>query len=42
MVMGSPGKVVRMLTDDEVERIRRGNQHYVEKARHFRQSLHKL
>ncbi|MEN9774128.1 MAG: hypothetical protein RL322_1198, partial [Pseudomonadota bacterium] len=30
LVMGSPGKVVRLLTDEEVERIRRGNAHYVE------------
>ncbi len=42
MVMGSPGKVVRMLTDDEVERIRRGNANYVEKAREFRRGLQAL
>jgi carbonic anhydrase/acetyltransferase-like protein (isoleucine patch superfamily) len=42
MVMGSPGKVVRTLTDDEVERIRRGNQHYVEEARRYRLSIQRL
>jgi carbonic anhydrase/acetyltransferase-like protein (isoleucine patch superfamily) len=42
LVMGSPGKVVRLLTDEEVERIRRGNAHYVEKARQYRQILRPL
>jgi len=42
MVMGSPGKVVRTLTDQEVERIRRGNQHYVEEARRYRLALQRL
>jgi carbonic anhydrase/acetyltransferase-like protein (isoleucine patch superfamily) len=42
MVMGSPGKVVRMLTDDEVERIRRGNQHYVEESRRYRHALQQI
>ena len=42
LVMGSPGKVVRTLTDEEVERIRRGNTHYVEKSRQYRQSLQRL
>jgi carbonic anhydrase/acetyltransferase-like protein (isoleucine patch superfamily) len=39
MVLGSPGKVVRTLTDEELERIRRGNAHYVEKAREYRRAL---
>jgi carbonic anhydrase/acetyltransferase-like protein (isoleucine patch superfamily) len=42
MVMGSPGKVVRTLTDQEVERIRRGNQHYVEASRRYRLSLQRI
>lgn len=42
MVMGSPGKVVRTLTDQEVERIRRGNQHYVEESRRYRHALQRL
>lgn len=42
MVMGSPGKVVRTLTGEEVERIRRGNQHYVEEAQRYRLALQRL
>ena len=39
LVMGRPGKVVRTLTDEEVERIAAGAQHYVARAAEFRAAL---
>ena len=36
MVMGSPGKVVRMLSEEQATGIRVGAAHYVENARRFR------
>ena len=39
LVMGSPGKVVRALSADEIERIRRAAQHYVKNSRRFRSQL---
>ena len=36
MVMGSPGKVVRTLSEEQAEGIRAGAAHYVENARRFR------
>lgn len=39
LVMGSPGKVVRQLTDDEIKRIARGVQEYVKNWQRFRQDL---
>ncbi|MFH1870612.1 MAG: gamma carbonic anhydrase family protein [Pseudomonadota bacterium] len=39
LVMGSPGKVVRELTDEEVARLRLAAQGYVENARRYRDSL---
>lgn len=39
LVLGSPGKVVRLLTDDEVARIRRSAELYVEKAAQFATGL---
>jgi len=39
LVMGSPGKVVRQLTDDEVARLRLAAQGYVENARRYRAAL---
>ena len=39
LVLGSPGKVMRQLNDDEVARIREGVSHYVEKIKHYRQQL---
>jgi carbonic anhydrase/acetyltransferase-like protein (isoleucine patch superfamily) len=36
LVLGVPGKVVRQLTDGDVERIRRGSQHYVAAAAQFK------
>ena len=39
LVMGSPGKVVRQLSDEEVARLLSAAQGYVEKARHYRAKL---
>jgi carbonic anhydrase/acetyltransferase-like protein (isoleucine patch superfamily) len=39
LVMGSPGKVVRMLSDGERAGLEGGAQHYVENARYFRDAL---
>ncbi|MDP3514671.1 MAG: gamma carbonic anhydrase family protein [Sulfuritalea sp.] len=39
LVMGSPGKVVRELTDEEVARLRLAAQGYVENARRYRTLL---
>jgi carbonic anhydrase/acetyltransferase-like protein (isoleucine patch superfamily) len=39
LVMGSPGKVVRQLTDEEVAGLRRVAQGYVENARRYRSFL---
>lgn len=38
LVLGVPGKVVRQLTDGDIERIRRGSQHYVAAAAQFKQA----
>ena len=37
--MGSPGKVVRQLSDEEVARLLLAAQGYVEKARRYRATL---
>lgn len=39
LVMGSPGKVVRQLTDDEVARLKLAAQGYVDNARRYRALL---
>lgn len=39
LVMGSPGKVVRELTDEEVARLQAGAAHYVQNARRYREQL---
>ena len=39
LVMGSPGKVVRQLTDEEVARLRLAAQGYVDNARRYRAEL---
>jgi carbonic anhydrase/acetyltransferase-like protein (isoleucine patch superfamily) len=36
LVLGSPGRIVREITDQEFERIVHSASHYVELARHFR------
>jgi len=42
VVLGSPGKVVRTLTDDDVARIRAGADSYVARAAQFRTQLHRI
>jgi carbonic anhydrase/acetyltransferase-like protein (isoleucine patch superfamily) len=39
VVMGSPAKVVRELTEEDRQRIVLGSQHYVENAKRFRREL---
>lgn len=39
LVLGSPGKVVRQLTDADVARIRHGVEHYVENWQRYRDRL---
>lgn len=42
MIIGSPAKVVRPLTPEQIEGLRRSAAHYVDNARRFRQGLKKL
>jgi carbonic anhydrase/acetyltransferase-like protein (isoleucine patch superfamily) len=42
LVLGSPGKVVRQLTDDDIARMRRGVQIYVDHSSHYRQHLQRI
>jgi len=42
LVMGSPGKVVRELTDAQIVRITHSAAHYVENARRYQQHLQEL
>jgi carbonic anhydrase/acetyltransferase-like protein (isoleucine patch superfamily) len=42
LVMGSPGKVVRELSDEEVGRILHGAAHYVDNARRYRDQLQEV
>lgn len=42
LVMGSPGKIVRELTDEQIARIARSAAHYVQNAQRYRQSLMEL
>jgi carbonic anhydrase/acetyltransferase-like protein (isoleucine patch superfamily) len=37
LILGSPAKVVREITDDDLQMIREGAKHYVEKARAYRE-----
>lgn len=39
MVLGSPGKVVRKLSDEECEILSQAAQHYIENGHHFMQNL---
>jgi len=39
LVMGTPGRVVRQLGDDEVANLRASNERYVERAQYFRSAL---
>lgn len=42
LVMGSPGKVVRELTDEEIARLLHGAAHYVDNARRYRKELEEI
>ena len=42
MIMGSPAKVTRQLTPDQMEGVRNIAQHYVENSRRFRVGLKKI
>lgn len=42
MIIGSPAKVVRQLTPEQIERLDQSARHYVENARRFRAGLKKL
>ena len=42
MVLGSPGKVKRMLTEEERAALRHAADHYVENARRFRRTLQEV
>ena len=42
MIMGSPAKVVRQLTPEQIEGLRWSARHYIDNARRFRRSLKKI
>lgn len=42
MILGSPARVVRALTPEQIEGLRQSARHYVENARRFRAGLKKL
>ncbi len=42
MIMGTPARVVRQLTPEQIEGIRQSAQHYIDNARRFRATLKKL
>ena len=42
MILGSPAKVVRQLTPEQIEGLRLSAQHYIDNARRFRAGLRKL
>jgi carbonic anhydrase/acetyltransferase-like protein (isoleucine patch superfamily) len=42
MIMGSPAKVVRQLTPEQMAGVARGARHYVDNARRFRDGLKKI
>jgi carbonic anhydrase/acetyltransferase-like protein (isoleucine patch superfamily) len=42
LVVGAPGRIVRQLTDEEVDEIARGTRRYVENWRRFQQELRQL
>ena len=42
MIMGSPARVVRQLTDEQIAGLRRSAQGYVGNAQRFRDGLHKI
>ena len=42
LVVGAPGRIVRQLTDEELEKIARGNHHYIENWQRYQQELRLL
>ncbi len=42
LVVGTPGRIIRELSDEEVERLKAGAAHYVENAVRFRAGLKKV
>jgi carbonic anhydrase/acetyltransferase-like protein (isoleucine patch superfamily) len=42
LVVGSPGRVLRALTDEEIMHLRNNARHYVDNARRFQAGLHEL
>lgn len=42
MIIGSPAKVVRQLTPEQIEGLRKSAQHYIENAQRFRAGLRKI
>ncbi len=42
LIVGSPARVVRQLTPEQMESLRRGAEHYVANARRFRTGLRKI
>ena len=42
LVVGAPGRIVRQLTDEEINRMARGNEHYVENWQRYREELKPL
>jgi carbonic anhydrase/acetyltransferase-like protein (isoleucine patch superfamily) len=42
MIIGSPAKVVRQLTPEQIEALQRSAEHYVQNARRFRAGLKKI
>ena len=42
MIMGTPAKVVRQLTPEQIEGLRQSAQHYIDNARRFQTGLHKI
>jgi carbonic anhydrase/acetyltransferase-like protein (isoleucine patch superfamily) len=42
MIIGSPAKVVRQLTPEQIEGLRRSAQHYMANARRFSAGLKKI
>lgn len=42
MIIGSPAKVVRQLTPEQIEGLRQSAQHYIDNARRFKNGLRKI
>ena len=42
LIMGSPAKVVRQLTPEQIAGLQRSAEHYIQNARRYRQGLRKL